>query len=180
MVVRTTAFFPQKCMDPCIHWYVHDPDQRRKKATTFSLDPRLVDTIQQTVNPYTRSLRQIGQDVSLHVEWKEESMEIAAVIHRGDSDVTRGPCTVVFWRRSELAPTFISPLYPLYKPLQYPLFFPHGTNGWFPGMTSVRTPHARITQLEYYRHRILTEAGFCLLRQLLNEYLMDMFSSEED
>ena len=170
-----------------IHWYVHNPDQRRKEATTFSLDLRLVDAIKQTlatVNPYARSLRQLGQepaeDVSLHVEWKEESREIAAVIHRVDSDVTRGPRTVVFWRRSELAPTFISPFHPLYEPLQYPLFFPHGTNGWFPGTTSVRTPHVRTTQLEYYRHRILTEARFGLLGRLLNEYLVDMFSSVED
>ena len=169
-----------------VHWYVHDPDQRREGATNFSVDHQLVDAIQQTlatINPYAKSLRQLGQepakDVSLHVEWKEESREIAAII-RVDSDATRGPRTVVFWRRSQLAPTFISPLNALSETLQYPLFFPHGTNGWFPQMTSVRTPFAKITQLEHYRHRVLTEARFGLLGRLLNEYLVDMFSSVED
>jgi len=85
-----------------------------------------VDTIQQTltkVNPYVRSLQQLGQEpvkeIFLQVEWKEESKEIAAIIHHVDSEVTGDPHTVVFWRRTELTPTFISPLHPLYKPLQY-------------------------------------------------------------
>ena len=49
-----------------------------------------------------------AEDVSLHVEWKDESSDIGAIIHRGDS--SGGPRTVVLWKRSELAPTFISPL----------------------------------------------------------------------
>ena len=70
--------------------------------------------------------------------------------------------------------------HPLYEPLQYPLFFPHGTNGWFPGMMSICSPSAKISQLEYYRHLLLTEVRFGLLGRLLNEYLVDMFSSIED
>ncbi len=80
-----------------VHWYVHDPDQRRVEADTWSLDQLLVDAIQQAltnINQYARSLRQLVQEaaehVSLHVEWKEESREIAAIIHRADSDVTGG------------------------------------------------------------------------------------------
>ena len=41
-----------------VHWYVHDPDQRREEATNFSVDHQLVDAIQQTlatINPYARS-----------------------------------------------------------------------------------------------------------------------------
>jgi len=69
------------------------------------------------------SLEQLGEEpvkeIFLQVEWKEESREIAAIIHRVDSEVTGGPHTVVFWRRTELTPTFISPLHPPYEPLQY-------------------------------------------------------------
>ncbi len=143
-------------MQGLVHWYVHDPDQRRVEADTWSLDQQLVDAIQQAltnINPYARSLHQLGQEpvehVSLHVEWKEESREIAAIIHHADSDATGGLRTVVFWKRSELAPTFINPLHPLYEPLQYPLF-PHGTYGWFPGMTSVHPPYEKIIQLQYF------------------------------
>ncbi len=117
-----------------VQWYVHDPNQRRVQANALSLDQQLVDAIQRAltnINPYARSLRQLGQEpaehVSLHVEWKEELGEIAAIIHRPDSDATGGPRTVVFWKRSELAPISINSLHPLHEPLQYPLFFPHGT-----------------------------------------------------
>ena len=34
--------------------------------------------------------------------------------------------------------------------------------------------------MEYYHHLLLTEIQFGLLGQLLNEYLVDMFSSVED
>jgi hypothetical protein len=47
-------------------------------------------------------------------------------------------------------------------------------------MTSIRSPFAKISQVEYYRHHVLTEARFGLLGRLLNEYLVDMFSSVED
>ncbi len=47
-------------------------------------------------------------------------------------------------------------------------------------MTSVRPPSKKITQLQYFRHRVLTEMRFGLLGRLLKEYLMDMFSSIED
>ena len=128
------------------HRYVHAPEQRREEASSKALDSCCVDRIRHTlanINPFARGLRQLGQepaeDDSLHVEWKDESSEISAIIHRGDS--SGGPCTVVFWKRSELAPTFISPFDRLYEPLQYPLFFPHGCCGWFPGLTSTRPPY---------------------------------------
>ncbi len=101
-----------------VQWYVHDPDQKRVEANALSLDQQLVDAIQRAltnINPYARCLNQLGQEpvghVSLHVEW-EESREIAAIIHHPDSDSTGGPRTVVFLKRSELAPTFINPLHP--------------------------------------------------------------------
>ena len=157
------------------HRYIHDPEQRSEEAISRALDCRHVDSIRHTlaaINPFARGLRQLGQepaeDVNLHVEWKDESSEISAIIHRGDS--SGGQRTLVFWKRSELAPTFMSPLDRLYEPLQYPLFFPHGCCGWFPGLTSTRPPYQRVTQMEYYRPRLLTEPRFGLLGRLLNEW----------
>ena len=71
-------------------------------------------------------------------------------------------------------------LYPSYEPLQYLLFFPHGCFGRFPRLTSTRPPYQRVTQQEYYRQRLLSEPRFGLLGRLLNEYVVDMFSSMED
>ncbi len=121
-----------------VHWYVDNPDQRRLDADILSLDQQLLHAIQEAltnINLYARSLRQLSQEpaehVSLHLEWKEE---IAAIIHRSDSVATGSLRTVVFWKRSELAPTFINPLHPLYEPLQYP-HVPDPT-------TPLCTPHA--------------------------------------
>ena len=41
-------------------------------------------------------------------------------------------------------------------------------------------PYPQITQLECYCHCLLTEAWFGQLGRLLNEYLVDVFSSMED
>ena len=141
------------------HRYVHDPEQRREEASSRALDSWSMDRIRHTlanINLFACGPRQLGQepaeDVSIHVEWKDESSEIGAIIHRGDS--SGGPRTVVFWKQSELAHTFISPLDRLYEPFQYLFFFPHGCCGWFPGLTSTRPPYQRVTQLEYYHKRL--------------------------
>ena len=41
-------------------------------------------------------------------------------------------------------------------------------------------PHKNVSQIEYYQQRILTDARFGMLGWLLNEYLVDIFSSTED
>jgi len=66
-----------------------------------------MDAIQQTlaeINP-----QEPAEEIFLHVEWKEEPREIAIIIHHVDSEVTGSPCTVVFWRRTELEQTFPPP-----------------------------------------------------------------------
>jgi len=106
-------------------WCVHDPQLRREEAISLRLDQQLMDAIQQTlaeINP-----QEPAEEIFLRVESKEEQREIAIIIHRVDSEVTGSPCTVVFWRRTELEPTFISSLHPLYEQQQCPLT-------GFPGM----------------------------------------------
>ncbi len=146
-----------------------------------------VDNIQETlsrINIYARNLIALGQhpaeEENLHVQWKDESSEIGAVFHHPDVGPAAAGRTVIFWKRSELRPTFVSPLNPLYEPLQHPLFFPHGSAGWHIDLISLNPPHKNISQIEYYRQRILTDARFGMLGRLLNEYLVDMFSSMEE
>ena len=62
--------------------------------------------------------------------------------------------TVVYWKHGESRPTFINPLNPLYEPLQYPLFYPHRTNGWHINLYSLSPPaYAKISLIEYYHQR---------------------------
>ena len=100
------------------------------EARSFSLCLEYVANIQETlsrINMYARNLITLGQhpaeEENLHVQWKEESSEIGAVFHHPDVGATAAGRTIVFWKRSELRPTFVSSLNPLYEPLQYPLFF---------------------------------------------------------
>ena len=124
-------------MSGTVRWYIHNPDERRTEAASLSLSQDYVNTIYRTLrstNPYARQLITLGQlpatNIALHLEWKEESSEVAAIIHQSEVGPAAGQRTVVFWKRSELQPTFIHALHPLYEPLQYPLFFPHGTPGY--------------------------------------------------
>jgi len=61
-----------------------------------------------------------------------------------------------------------------YEPLQYPLLFPHGTPGWSPNL------RPKISQITWYRFRLLSESRFCDLGRLGNEYLVDMYSRVEE
>ena len=106
---------------------------------------------------------------------------MAVFINQAEMEVNAGPHTVVYWKHGESRPTFMNLLNPLYEPLQYPLFYPHGTNGWHINLHSLSPPaYAIISQIEYYRQRVLTGSRFGMLGRLLNEYLVDMFSSVED
>ena len=137
------------------------------------------------INIYARNLITLGQHPAtekknLHVLWKDESSEIGAVFHHPDVGPAAVGRTVVFWKRSELQPTFVSSFNPLYESLQYPLLFPHGNAGWHIELMSLNPPYSKVSQIEYYRHRILMDARFGMLGRLLNEYLVDMFSSVKD
>ena len=77
-----------------VRWYVHDPEERRQEATQVSLDLGTVSTIQQTlmaITPYARALRQLGRvpaaRVKLHILWRNESSEIAAIIQHVEMGV---------------------------------------------------------------------------------------------
>ena len=92
-----------------VRCYIHDPDERRTEAASLSLSQDYVNTIYQTLrstNPCARQLITLGQlpatNIALHLEWKEKSSEVAAIIHQSEVGPAAGQRTVVFWERSEL------------------------------------------------------------------------------
>ena len=99
-----------------VHWYVHDPQlARANEAHRLLLNVSYVTAIAQMlnqINPYAHHLRVLGQiptaNASLHICWRDESSEIAAIIHRGVGPEA-GSRTVVFWKTSDQQPTFIQP-----------------------------------------------------------------------
>lgn len=102
--------------------------------------------------------------------------EIAALYHVGNSPMP-SPRNVYIRCASDAMPLHINILNSLYEPLQYPLLFPHGSEGW--GL-HLRESDSRWTQREYYKFRLLTESRFCQLAHLGCKYMCDMFSRMED
>ncbi|KAF9538616.1 hypothetical protein CPC08DRAFT_738836 [Agrocybe pediades] len=83
----------------------------------------------------------------------------------------------------------ISDLHPAYAPLQYPLLFPRGENGWHPDLRLQENPNSastshesnrRLTLSKYVAFRIHSRPGeySALLRggRLFTRYLVDMFA----
>ena len=90
-----------------VRWYIHDPEERRLEAVHFTLNEACVENIRATldrINIYARNLIMLGQlpadDVALHLEWNEESSEIAAIIHYSEVGPAASERTVVFQKRS--------------------------------------------------------------------------------
>ncbi|KAF9552571.1 hypothetical protein CPC08DRAFT_617191, partial [Agrocybe pediades] len=78
----------------------------------------------------------------------------------------------------------ISDCHPAYAPLQYPLLFPYGENGWYPEMKLYeRSDTRRLTLTRYVAHRIHFRPNEfnSLLRggRLFTRYIVDMFASAD-
>jgi len=135
-----------------MHWFLYDEAARTEQARELSVPEGAVGTVCQfleQVNPYVGHLRHAVSQVSdeatpLAVELTVPPAggEIAAVINtEGLRHVS--PRQVVFFRRGGLQPRFVPILSPQYKPLQYPLLFPHRTLGW--GYSGYQVQHLPCT-----------------------------------
>ncbi|CAG8664149.1 16506_t:CDS:2, partial [Cetraspora pellucida] len=115
------------------------------------------------------------------------------VIQQSTANAEIATCTIVhstaiaherciqIWRTNETKPEYINILNKHYEALQYPLFFPYGEIGWHIYWTENEHSDSRkISQVDYYCYRIMTETRFHLLGRLFNEYLVDMFSRADD
>ncbi len=89
------------------------------------------------------------------------------------------PRDIVLQRRGGVL-QHISDCHPAYAPLQYPLLFPHGENGWHPALDN-GGEDKRITQSRFaahYLHDRLAEFS-CVLRggRLFTRWMVDMYAS---
>ena len=114
--------------------------------------------------------------------------EIAAIMNFDNTtlgDVNTRKSIVV---RHDGSHQIISAISRLWKPLAYPLFFPHGTLGW--GIVGVETNNENMynareikigtdgcgRQIMFYRAHILQEPRFQIFGKLTNEYAVDMLT----
>lgn len=64
-----------------------------------------------------------------------------------------------------------------YDPLQYPLMFPHGTDGYHINILKEHSKEKRVSASEFYLFRLMIrdDNHLLLFRQLLNVYIVDMW-----
>ncbi|TVY62600.1 ATP-dependent DNA helicase pif1 [Fusarium oxysporum f. sp. cubense] len=192
--------------DHSMRWFLYDEAARTDKALVTKVPLTAVHQVRrllQSVNPYLSSIRHALQQVPseatpLAVELRDSpaSGEIAAIINTQNLNTV--DCRkVVFFRHGGRA-QFVHVLSRHYEPLQYPLFFPHGTPGWgVPGLgdASLREGDATATetgarmrmpetcglsQLQWCRSMLLAEPRFLIFGRLTCEYLVDMYSRIEE
>ncbi|KAK1502270.1 hypothetical protein CABS01_16959 [Colletotrichum abscissum] len=188
--------------DHSMRWFLYDEDARSLKAANANVPlPAVQQTkhLIQSVNPYLSTIRHALQQVAdeaipLAVELKDSSLsgEVAAVINTQNLGTI--DCRKVVFHRHGGRAHFVHILSRHYEPLQYPLLFPHGTLGWgIPaldeptlrrsGTTGNDTPAQQangLTQLQWYRALLLSEARFLTFGRLACEYLVDMYSRIEE
>ncbi|GFQ02664.1 hypothetical protein PHJA_002410300 [Phtheirospermum japonicum] len=114
--------------------------------------------------------------------------EIAALIV-GDIGYGNGDRDVIVEHRTEGLKR-ISILHPLYMPMQYPLLFSHGEDGYVPGIPFVSSPvkenikRKTVSMREYYAYKIQTRHVLqnTLLRggRLFQQFITDVFSATDE
>ena len=99
------------------------------------------------------------------------SDEIAVLM---PNDATNNRDIVLHYRDGGLK--CISELHRSYDPLQYPLLFPHGTDGWH---ANLKLQNGRkLTALVYYRYHIMVKQSISVLlrgKRLFQQYLVDAY-----
>jgi Helitron helicase-like domain at N-terminus len=179
-----------------LRWFLYDEAERTSTAMRLKIPLALTERVRLglgRINPYVEYARllersniiedeenqqpisQSSAPIALELRTNVASGEIAAIIHTSNFGNV-SPRSVLLWKHGNDQPEFLSILSEHYEPLQYPLLFPHGTLGW----GKVSREYRNITQIEWYRYRLLTEKRFLSLGRLTCEYLVDMYSRVED
>jgi hypothetical protein len=172
-----------------IRWFLYDKLERVQQGRQWEIDSEWLTAIWNSLeqcNPYLQSLQTFASVENIQYSVLELSApssggDFAAIAHIADSTAFH-PRNIVIWRNTDRQPSFIPLLSKHYKPLQYPVLFPHGTPGW--GLQTDGTGWTQnrygLTQTQFYRSRILTEPRFLQFGRVANEYFCDMWSRVQE
>jgi hypothetical protein len=129
-----------------LHWFLYDSSERQEQGKKYNVSDgwtAAVDTALQEVNPYLSQLHHFStipseELTALQLSDVSAQSDFTAVLHATNSTAI-DPYAIVIWCNCDSHPTFI-PIYSHhYKPLQYPLLFPHGSPRW--GLKQSATGH---------------------------------------
>jgi Helitron helicase-like domain at N-terminus len=175
---------PSETPRHALHWFLYDSqDDQNAAGAGQSIPAPLIDAFRNALikhNPYYRLLGEFHQfhpNQSAFLQLKDHAAngEIGAIMRTTTSSIDVEPRSVYVYRGANTSPKAISILSPQYEPLQYPLLFFNGEEGWHPKNTK------KFTQLRWYRARLLQQADrFTTFSRLHCEYICDMYSRVED
>ena len=143
----------------------------------------MLDAMKQFLNAINSYVRQLYcafhcllDTIPAYIKLKNSTAdgEMTAIIHVANLHSIKSHSIYIYRKATGAMSEEISILSSHYEPLQYPLLFPHGTPGWSPNL------RPKISQITWYRFRLLSESRFCDLGRLGNEYLVDMYSRVEE
>ena len=162
-------------------WFLYDNAGRESVADQLEVSPELVEVTKRMLeeqNPFLRTVRSAIESTqqtsyAIHLNQDAAGGEVAAIISAHNLAEIEGR-RIVVQRRGDGQSDFIDIFSQSYEPLQYPLLFPTGCPGW-----SINNRHG-LTQIEWYRCRLLQEPRFCVFGRLACEYLVDMYSRVEE
>jgi hypothetical protein len=167
-----------------LHWFLYDSqDDQNVAGATQSVPTYLIEAFRNALikhNPYYRLLGHFrkfypNQPAFLQLKDHAADGEIGAIMRMTTSSIDVEPRSVYVYRDANTGPKPISILSSHYEPLQYPLLFFYGEEGWHPKNTK------EFTQLRWYRARLLQQANhFTAFSRLQSEYICDMYSRVED
>jgi hypothetical protein len=167
-----------------LHWFLYDSqDDQIAAGQAQSIPTFIIDKFRQALiqhNGYYRELgkfRQFYPNQPAYLQLKNHTAngEIGALMRTTTSSIDVEPRSVYIYRDANTGPKAISILSPHYEPMQYPLLFFNGEEGWHPQNSN------KFTQLRWYRSRLLQQAyRFNTFSRLQCEYICDMYSRVED
>ncbi|KAG8384022.1 hypothetical protein BUALT_Bualt04G0074900 [Buddleja alternifolia] len=176
----------------------------RNGGDNFGIDNSIVEglkTMLDNVNPYVQVFRsardalQHNSGVNLHIRilhsrsnrqyTRPTSNEIAALIVGDDTNATG--CRDIIVCKNDGYLKRISETHPSYTPLQYPILFPYGTDGWRIGIpyssTSVQSKEGKVSMREFwafrFQHRELEGTTLLQGGRLFNQLAVDCFAAIE-
>ena len=162
-----------------LRWFLHDGLSSNDESD-FTLRKSIADDIKDVLianNPFWHQFKLLSEQSAKYARLElsvTTSREIAAILVVDANQPIQNK-VIVCWRKTTNDAVFIDSKSPLYLPLQYILICPCGTPGW----DIEYKKKNRITQLSFYRQLLLRHKPLHMMGPLLNEYMVDFFSTIE-
>ena len=165
-----------------LNWYVYDASAAHQAPSNPTHQvhkpkdarPEDVDAVRAfliALNPFAAKLKQMGElshmtaNTKVELKWKRDDPYFLTALIANTTDLQTSKRSICIWPNKSPAPQPVDILSPFYEPLQYPMFYPTATAGWYCDMTAGRFQPRKplsqtgllLSQLDYYKRLLMKE-----------------------